>query len=79
MASFRHKKTGDKVIRMLGGSMPMELFVLKVKDDRLICADPVKFPHVTWEFDVATGAELDEDMDWGPPPRYTGSFLKEAA
>jgi len=30
-----------------------------------------------WEFDKATGAEIDEDCGWGPPPKHTGSFLQE--
>lgn len=37
-------------------------------DDKLIhCGD--------WTFDLATGAEVDEDLGWGPDG--TGSYLQE--
>ena len=28
-----------------------------------------------WQFDRATGAEIDEELGWGPPPLITGSYL----
>lgn len=79
MASFRHLKKGDSVLRMLAGTIPQPVKVLKVKEDVIVCGDGR--PGAFWEFDAATGAELDEDLNWGPPPLYpyTGSVLKEAA
>ena len=61
---------GDMVTRLLGGSVPMELRITAITEDRIICG--------SWEFDKATGAEIDEDMGWGPPPKFafTGSFIK---
>ena len=61
---------GDMVTRWLGGEIPMELRVTELTDDRIICGD--------YEFDKATGAEIDEFLGWGPPPKfaYTGSFIK---
>lgn len=62
-------KVGDTVTRFLGGA-EMTLNVTEVTDDRIKCGG--------WEFDKATGAEIDEDLGWGPPPKYayTGSFIK---
>ena len=61
-------KAGDMVTRWLAGTIPMELRVSAVTDDRIICGG--------WEFDKKTGAEIDEDLGWGPPPKMTGSFIK---
>ena len=61
-------KVGNKVTRMLAGTIPMILVVTEVTDDKIVCG--------WWEFDKVTGAEIDEDLDWGPPPKLTGSFLK---
>ncbi len=62
-------KVGGTITRWLGGSIPLELMVTAITDDR-ICGE--------WEFDKATGAEIDEFMGWGPPPKFamTGSFIK---
>jgi len=67
---MRLKKTkiGDTVTRMLGGSIPMNLEVTKVTADLIVCG--------AWEFDRKTGAEIDKDLNWGPPPLATGSYLK---
>ena len=63
-------KVGDMVTRWLAGTIEMQLRVSAITDDRIICGE--------WEFDKATGAEIDEFMNWGPPPKYpmTGSFIK---
>lgn len=60
-------KVGDFVIRMLAGTIPMSLKVTELTDQIITCGD--------WTFDRVTGAEIDEDLDWGPPPKMTGSFL----
>lgn len=59
---------GDYVTRMLAGTLPMELIVTEITDDLIICG--------AWKFDRRTGAEVDEDLNWGPPPQSTGSFIK---
>jgi hypothetical protein len=65
---FESVKTGDVVTRMLAGVIPCELNVTDV-DDKLIHCGP-------WTFDRVTGAEVDEDLGWGPGPgQHTGSFL----
>lgn len=66
-------KVGDKVTRMLAG-IPCELKVTAVTDELVICGGDEK-EHVGWWFDKKTGAEVDEDLGWGPPPKFTGSYL----
>lgn len=60
-------KPGDKVTRLICGFMPMEMTVTKVDDTLIHCGD--------WTFDRNTGAEVDEDLGWGP--QSTGSVLKK--
>lgn len=60
-------KVGDTVTRMLAGKVPMHLRITEITDNLIVCGD--------WRFDRVTGAEIDEDLDWGPPPKMTGSFL----
>ena len=45
----------------------MPLTVTEVTRDKIICGD--------WEFDKTTGAEIDDVLDWGPPPKPTGSYI----
>jgi hypothetical protein len=66
---FNDIKVGDVVTRMLAGTIPLELLVTEVTDTKIICGGG-------WEFDKATGAEIDDFLNWGPPPLMTGSFLK---
>lgn len=66
---FEDVKAGDTVIRMLAGTIPMKLIVSKVDDDLIYCGD-----H-GWTFDRKTGAEVDDDLGWGPAYGITGSFL----
>lgn len=61
-------KVGDKVTRTLAGTVKMELFVTEITDSTIICG--------WWTFDKSTGAEIDEDLDWGPPPKMTGSVIE---
>lgn len=66
--SWWHVQPGDVVTRWLAGQLPMPLKVTRVTADRIVCG--------YWQFDRDTGAEIDEDFDWGPPPKHTGSFLR---
>ena len=61
-------KVGDTVLRLLAGQVPMKLKVTEVTDTLIVTGGG-------WTFDKATGAEIDEDLGWGPPPKMTGSFL----
>lgn len=49
---------GDTVFRWFPEiSLPMELTVTAVTSNRIMCGD--------WEFDLLTGAEIDEFLGWG--------------
>ena len=80
--SFTHLKTGDKVTRMLAGTIPMQMIVKEVTPELLVCDVDVEPSPVTdggyWTFDRLTGAEVDEELGWGPATGVTGSVLKES-
>jgi hypothetical protein len=59
-------KPGDVVTRMLAG-IPMPLRVTATDGGVITCG--------AWTFDQTTGAEIDEDLGWGPPPLATGSYI----
>lgn len=60
-------QVGDKVTRMLCGSLPIELTVTEVTDKYIRCGD--------WTFDRRTGAEIDDVLEW--EPGNTGSYLDD--
>jgi len=62
-------KVGDVVARYLAGELRLNLEVTEVTHDKIICGD--------WEFDRKTGAEIDDLLDWGPPPKRTGSYIRK--
>lgn len=66
---FWSVKQGDVLIRMLAGTVPLKVKVVKV-DENLI--------HVAggWTFSRATGAEEDPELGWGDKFGQTGSYLK---
>lgn len=61
-------QVGDTVIRLLAGAIEMPLKVTAVTDEKIDCGP--------WTFCARTGAEIDNDLNWGPPPKMTGSFLR---
>jgi len=63
-----HIKVGDTVRRMLAGTIPMDLTVTNITPDLITTGGG-------WTFCPKTGAEIDEDLGWGP--NGTGSFLIE--
>lgn len=69
MRDFSYLKVGDPVIRLLGGEveMPLRVTEIKKKEGIIVCQ--------AWEFDVITGAEIDEELEWGPKFGASGSFL----
>ena len=86
---FSDLKPGDKITRMLGGAVAMEMTVFAVNDTRIFCVvadapeplgleakdfDEEMWPG--WTFCRKTGAEIDEELGWGPEFGVTGSFLK---
>lgn len=60
-------KVGDPVVRTLAG-IPMHLKVTAITGDRIICG--------AWEFDRATGVEIDDDLGWGPAHGFSGSYIQ---
>ena len=60
-------QVGDTVRRIIRGVAAMEMKVTGVTDDKVICGP--------WEFCRLSGAEIDEDLNWGPPPKQTGSMI----
>lgn len=58
-------KVGDFITRNLAG-IRMRIRIASITDDRIDCG---------WEFDRKTGAEIDDFLDWGPPPKMTGSYI----
>jgi len=81
MRNFEYLKVGDEVTRMLAGRFPVKLKVLAIRADRIICGNDIingtepDDENEGWSFDLATGAEIDEFLNWGPPPKMTGSYL----
>lgn len=69
---WAHLKVGDKVTRMLAGTVPHELTVTAIEGNVITCG--------AWSFDMATGGEIDDYFGWVPPfPNGTGSILREEA
>jgi hypothetical protein len=64
---MKNVKTGDTVMRILAGSIEMPLKVTAVTETIIECGD--------WTFDRATGAEIDDVLEWGPAYGKTGSYL----
>ena len=61
-------KVGDSVGRQLGeGGSIMWLTVTEVDDDLIYCN--------LWTFDRKTGAEVDDELQWGPEYGRSGSFI----
>jgi hypothetical protein len=79
--TYRHLKAGFTVTRLLAGTVPMPMRVLRV-DASLIHCTPAEISlkaaiglNLIWTFDRDTGAEIDDDLCWGPAYGITGSFL----
>lgn len=70
---FEHVRAGDRVTRILAG-IKMNLLVTRVTPELIICGGD-ETDHEGWWFDPKTGAEIDEELGWGPPPKKTGSYL----
>jgi hypothetical protein len=67
--TFENVKPGDTVTRILGGA-PMRLRVSSVDETFIHCGG-----EHGWKFDRRSGAELDEELGWGPNFGVTGSYL----
>jgi hypothetical protein len=66
---FSNLKVGDKVTRMLAGTIPMELTVTEIKDGVITC-------EMGYQFNAKTGGEIDDYFGWtGEPNTLTGSYI----
>jgi hypothetical protein len=65
--ALRGLKVGDPVVRMLGGTIPHDLVVTSIVGDLIVCG--------AWTFDMQTGAEIDDELGWGPKTG-TGSIIR---
>ena len=62
-------QVGDTVTRYLNGDQKfMDLVITRITETEIVCGE--------WKFDRKTGAEIDDLLDWGPPPKWTGSYIK---
>lgn len=59
-------KVGNFVVRNMCG-IQMRLRISKITPSKIHCGG--------WEFDRKTGAEIDEELGWGAPPKMTGSYI----
>ena len=59
-------KIGDTVTRVLCG-LRIKLKITAIDETTITCG--------AWKFDKATGAEIDEELGWGPPPLTIGSYI----
>ncbi len=72
-------KAGDEITRYLSSErLPMPLVVKEVSDEFVWCRPPTLdwARDQCWKFDIVTGAEIDEELEWGPAFGATGSFLE---
>lgn len=71
-------KVGDRMIRLLGGVVPVEVIVGIVNETtfKVGSADGVISVEDGWTFSKKTGAEIDEDLGWDGET-HTGSFISK--
>ena len=71
--NLKYVKVGDTVRRQIADSakLEMELKVTNVTDNTIECGP--------WVFDRVTGAEIDEELHWGPSYGQTGSMIQISA
>lgn len=82
MANFEHLKLGDRVFRMLGGAVTMEMQVtgINLNDNTVTCGVVMPNGDVfegDWTFDRNSGVEEDHELKWGVQFGRTGSYLVE--
>lgn len=79
--SFDYLKVGDRVKRYHGSGFFMDMEIVEIKDNLLVCAAVEKKGGGLfmggWTFDIETGMEVDEDLEWGPKHGGSGTYLKE--
>ena len=79
LGEFANVKVGDKLTRMLAGTIAVEVIVLRVEKDAFYVGNPeINRWEEGWKFDKEYGCEIDERFNSGPPLKYpaTISFIK---
>lgn len=71
MTDLGSLKAGDRVDRWFSDRGPAMTLTVTEVDDALVHCGP-------WHFDRASGAEVDEDLGWGPASGVTGSYITPA-
>jgi hypothetical protein len=78
--TFEHLKIGDRVDRYHGSGFFMEMEVVDHSNNLIVCAaitaDGKGLVMGGWTFDTKTGAEEDQDLEWGVKYGATGTYLK---
>jgi hypothetical protein len=81
MTDFSDLKVGDRVNRRTGYNGHLMLMeVVGVGNDLIECAavhDGKTLLRLGWTFDRKTGAEIDDDLKWGPKYGVTGTQLEK--
>jgi phage baseplate assembly protein gpV len=71
-------KSGDRVLRIIGGKIPMNMLVRKIENGLIYC-EAVDSPgwkdDELWTFEEGTWVEYDPDLKWGSKYGATGSYL----
>jgi hypothetical protein len=82
--NFEHLKVGDRVDRYHGSGFFMEMEVVEIRGNLLVCAAVHKDKDGKddglfkgrWTFDRNSGVEEDDDLHWGIKYGATGTYLK---
>ena len=74
--SFKDLKPGDNVTRMLA-EIPMLLTIRSILDDIITCEVSPECEELYWTFDLETGMEVDDELEWGTKYGRSGSYLKK--
>lgn len=83
MSHMRDLKVGDRVVRMLAGTIPMTLAITGIDELYVYCGanydSENKDDFAGWKFNRFVGYEVDEDLGWGVLQEdgtiYTGSYI----
>lgn len=88
MKKLSEVKVGDTVHRYLADAIHMPLQVTEVTEDQIRCGclayansrglrvpERMQKDNDAWVFCRKTGAEIDDELRWGPQFGATGSFI----
>lgn len=75
-AKLEHLKVGDKVVRMLAGTIPLKMVVTEIKNSIITCMDEDKNKSIQSVREGArlVGAQLPENDDEIEAPNWTFSM-----